>query len=271
MIKKYWKITLAAIFFVVIVPIIINESYKAETIYVTVWNAEDVLAYYGVILGSVVTVGVLAATIAFTKKQIQRESALNWEKEKWDRLDTVFMKILDSINPMEVLKCVMDTGYTDASKAINYLQKYQVTCKIACDQLNANLNADDYPKFKALIDSIAVASEEFTKISQRLIDLYSDFRFLNHRDAALKMLELEAKCPGSFSKEDISFNKEVLSKTENITFSGIKAQVTEANDSFIKTYETQYRSLLQLKGSTFEVVRRDSQKSADDILNWRKK
>ncbi len=263
---------LSTVFLIIGVPILINELYKANTIiYITKWNAEDVLGYYGTILGSFIAVITLVATIAFTKKQIQRESFLNWENDKWNRLDTVFMRIIDSINPMEVLKCVMDTGFTDPDKAINHLQKYQMNCKIASDQLNANLNTDDYPKFKSLIDSVFTVSEEFIRISQRLVDLYSDFRFLNHRDTALQTLETEEKYPGSFSQEVLDFNKDVLKKIEKITFPDIEIQVAEANNNFIKTYEMEYRSLLQLKGSTFEVVRRDTRQHADDILNWRRK
>lgn len=269
---KYWPYILLLFALIIGGPIVINESYKADKIiYVTKWNAEDVLGYYGSILGSIIAVATLATTIIFTKKQIQRESYLNWANEKWDRLDAVFMRILDSINPTEVLKNVMDTSYAEPSRAINYLQKYQMNCKIACDQLNANLNMDDYPKFKELIDSIAATAEEFTEISQKLITLYSDYRLLNYRADALNASKIERERPGSFTQENVSFNEDVLKKTENMTFASINTQITEVNDMFIKTYETQYRALLQLKGTTFEVVRRDTQKHADDILNWRGK
>lgn len=55
-IKKVGKVLLwvtAVIFFVVIVPILINEAYKRGPGYVTMWGAKEVLSYYGSILASV--------------------------------------------------------------------------------------------------------------------------------------------------------------------------------------------------------------------------
>lgn len=54
-IKKVGKALLwvvVGIFFVVIVPIFINEAYKRGPGYVTIWGAEEVLGYYGAILAS---------------------------------------------------------------------------------------------------------------------------------------------------------------------------------------------------------------------------
>lgn len=42
---------LAVIIFVIVVPIVINECYKANSGYMTIWGAADVLSYYGTILG----------------------------------------------------------------------------------------------------------------------------------------------------------------------------------------------------------------------------
>ena len=99
---------IAATFLIVGIPIIINECYKANCGYITVWDGADVLGYYGAILGSIIAVATLAITIIFTKKQIQRDSFLKNENEKWDRLKAIFMQTLSDINPMRVLKDVMD-------------------------------------------------------------------------------------------------------------------------------------------------------------------
>ena len=56
------SVLVGVLFFVVGVPVIINECYKVGG-YITLWNANDVLAYYGTILGATVSVVVLATTI----------------------------------------------------------------------------------------------------------------------------------------------------------------------------------------------------------------
>ena len=54
--KTKFLVVLGAVFLVVGIPIIINECYKANCGYITVWDGSDVLGYYGTILGSVIAV-----------------------------------------------------------------------------------------------------------------------------------------------------------------------------------------------------------------------
>ena len=268
--KTKFLVALGVVFLVVGIPIIINECYKANCGYITVWDGSDLLGYYGTILGSVIAVISIIVTIAFTKKQIQRDSFLKNENEKWDRLKSIFLQTLSDINPMRILKDVMDNGFTDPTKAITLLQRYQLDCKIANDLLNAHLNMNDYPKFKELIDSIATTAEVFVDISQKEIDQYSDFRLLQHKDTALEMLNIEKERPGSFSKENIAFNKDILEKIKTISHESINRQITQLNTEFIQAYEEKYRALLQLTGSTFETIAIETQRQADSMLSFGK-
>ena len=259
-------IVIVIIILIIGVPIIINECYKLNCGYITVWDGADVLGYYGTILGSVISVATLVITIRFTKKQIQRESYLQNEREKLSNLKSIFLEILDSINPILTLKNVIDNGFNDPSKAINILQKYQMNCKTACDQLNAHLNISDYPKFKKLIDSIADISEELIRISQAEITQYSNLRFWKHRETALKIAQNEKALPGSFSKEDIAFSNDILEKTKDVNYEDIEKEIAKLNSEFIAIYEKQFRALLQLNGTTFEELQSEVHQRADKIL-----
>ena len=64
-----------AIALMVGVPLIINESYKMNSGYMTCWDASDVLSYYGTILGATATIIAVILTIRFSKKQ-QREERI---------------------------------------------------------------------------------------------------------------------------------------------------------------------------------------------------
>lgn len=274
MIAKNIKIVIAimtAIFLIVGVPLIINECYKANCGYITVWDGTDVLGYYGTILGAAIAVLTLVATIIFTKKQIQRDSYLRLETDKLSKLESIFLEILGSINPIKTLKNVMHNGFSDPTKAINILQEYQLNCKTANDRLNAHLNMADYPKFKVIIDSIANIAEEFVSISQREIDQYSNLRLLAHRETADKVLHNKEIMSYSFFAKEIAFSKEVLEKTKDMDYIDIEKAIAQLNEEFIKAYETKFRSLLQLNGSTFEEVNTEVQKKADDILRLRRK
>ena len=251
------------------IPIVINECYKANCGYSTAWDASATLGYYGTILGAIITVVSLVATISFTKKQIRRESFLKRENEKWSNLELLFTKIIDGINPITMLKSIIDNGLTDPSAAINILQKFQMNCRTSYDQLNAHLNMIDYPKVKQLIDEISGISEDFVRISQGEIDQYSDLRLLQHKDSALQLLEFEKQHPGMTSFDNIAFNKEIVEKTKIITFENINSKIAKLNTEFVDAYETKYKSLLRLKGSTFECLYRDISDQADSMLNIR--
>lgn len=66
---KYRHIVFVVILIVLLVvgvPIIINEVYKCNSGYITLWEAKDVLAYYGAALGGGATLIALIITIMFT-------------------------------------------------------------------------------------------------------------------------------------------------------------------------------------------------------------
>lgn len=269
--KRVLKIILGILVisvFLVGIPIVINECYKANCGYSTAWDASAMLGYYGTILGAIITVVTLVATITFTKKQIQRESFLKNESEKWSKLKSIFLDILSNINPMGTLKEVMDNGFIDPTKAIHILQRYQMNCKTSTDLLNAYLNMNDYPKVKHLIDGIADMAEEFVDISSGEIEQYSDFRILQNKDSAYQMVEIEKARPGSFSKENLATNQEILEKLKNISSENINSQIAFYNSEFIRVYETKYRALLQSIGSTFETLEVATAQEADRLLNF---
>ena len=269
--KRVLKIILGILVisaFLVGIPIVINECYKANCGYSTAWDASAVLGYYGTILGAIITVVTLVATITFTKKQIQRESFLKNESEKWSKLKSIFLDILSNINPMGTLKEVMDNGFIDPTKAIHILQRYQMNCKTSTDLLNAYLNMNDYPKVKHLLDGIAEMAEEFVDISSGEIEQYSDFRILQNKDSAYQMVEIEKARPGSFSKENLATNQEIIEKLKNISSENINSQIAFYNSEFIRVYETKYRALLQSIGSTFETLEVATAQEADRLLNF---
>lgn len=269
--KRVLKIILGILVisvFLVGIPIVINECYKANCGYSTAWDASAMLGYYGTILGAIITVVTLVATITFTKKQIQRESFLKNESEKWSKLKSIFLDILSNINPMGTLKEVMDNGFIDPTKAIHILQRYQMNCKTSTDLLNAYLNMNDYPKVKHLIDGIAEMAEEFVDISSGEIEQYSDFRILQNKDSAYQMVEIEKARPGSFSKENLATNQEIIEKLKNISSENINSQIAFYNSEFIRVHETKYRALLQSIGSTFETLEVATAQEADRLLNF---
>ena len=268
-IKKAVKIVLivlGAIFLIIGVPIIINECYKANSGYTTVWDGADALGYYGAILGSVIAVATLAVTIIFTKKQIQRDNFLKTETEKWAKVESVFATVLDDINPIRVMKDTMDNGITDPGKAMNILQKYQLTCEMAGDQLNVCLSSKDYASVKTLIDSIISATKQFVAVAQKQIDQYSNLLSLKQREIAEKAIKIQSQYPGSFSQSEMGEHYETLERTKDIKFDNIKNELCLFINETVAINNSVYKPLLKTKNKVFEEINANVQKRADDIL-----
>lgn len=153
-----------ALFLIAGVPIIINELYKRPG-YVTMWSAADMLGYYGTILGAVATIGALAGTIWFTKKQVQRESYLHREKERWNQIESMFSYILDIINPLKVVK--ETTGISQNERRIQ-VAKNQLLYMTEINRLYIELSANDASKVKELLASIQRCTDEINKSMEKL-------------------------------------------------------------------------------------------------------
>ena len=261
----------SAIFFVIGIPILINEAYKCNSYYITMWGAPEVLSYYGTILGSVIAVATLSVTVLFTRKQIERASYLNSEKEKWSKIEENFAKALVSINPLRPLMEIKETKQTKPFETITTFQTYQMRCRSSMDEFLALLNNADYPRVKELFEKASTLSEEYFQIAEEEIAVYKKWLYYMMRDNAQSVMETESKHPNSSSAETIAFYQEILDETEGLQSEDIQASIKQAGDKMVAVYETTYRPLLQLKGATFETIRKEIQIEADNILHLRRK
>lgn len=272
--KQAWWVTILIVIvvgFIIGGPIAINEAYKAGNGCITVWGAEDVLSYYGAILGATATIVALAFTIWFTKKQIQRDAYLKNEIDKWRQIDSTIGSILNEINPMIMLRREMDIEFTDSSHAMNQFSKYSMSCRIATDQLMTRVNTVDFKRIAELVKQIQEVADKLFQISKKKIDQYNKQLQLQQRENALKFLTIEQKCPGSLPASEVAMHQETIRMTDGICLEEITDSINEINKEFWNIYDTEFRPLLQLKGTTFESIYMQIQANADAILSfWRK-
>ncbi len=71
--KCFVLISIIIAILVIGIPIIINELYKLNFGYWTLWTAADVLAYYSVILSGIISIVALYVTIYFTRKDTEQQ------------------------------------------------------------------------------------------------------------------------------------------------------------------------------------------------------
>ena len=268
--KKTWMVILLIVVVAVLtigVPFAINEAYKVDKGYVTMWGAEDVLSYYGAILGATATVAALAFTIWFTKRQIQRDAYLKNETDKWRQVEFTIGNILNEINPMPILKQDMGIDPNDPDKAINLFQEYQLNCQIATDQLMTCINTKDYKIISKLVKRITKVADKLSQASEKKIKQHMQQRKLELRDSVSKLLSIADKCPNAISKKDVAEYQRIMEEPDSFNLDDILNSMKPIIEEFFHIYKTEFRPLLKLKGTTFESIYMQIQKNANSILS----
>lgn len=168
-VKKKITFILIGLFLVVGVPILINESYKLNRGYLTLWNASDVLAYYGLILQGIINIYVLSQTILYTRRQIDYEHKENVIKSKMNIIKDELNKYVNCLYPLILYKIYQDgnKNHFDNNCLINIVN-YQIELKLASNHMNCLLaEYDDLTSSKFFKDLM--------QFQERLIDCADKF------------------------------------------------------------------------------------------------
>ena len=158
---RYTIYVITAIILIVVIPIVINELYKTNSGYVTIWDAADVLNYYGTVLGACVAAGALIITIAFTKRQIQRDSFIKNQEEKWNRIDDLVSGSLVKIHPTRIAESISKASAKDFGETISALHLFSFQAKTALDSLFGYISGDDYKLLESLLLTIQDEAERY--------------------------------------------------------------------------------------------------------------
>ena len=234
----------------------------------TMWDAADVLAYYGTILGALVAVATVVVTILFTYKQIQRDSYLRRENEKWFDVESVFSNALNTINLMPPLIETMDIDGIEPKEAIKQIQRYQVNANICLDQILTSLDSADYRKVRTLSNSMERAREKFCQVMQNRAEIYEKLFRVNEKEDAERILEVEKQEQQSLPIRVRMRCQEAVARAHGLNFDELKIELEQLNEATAKMHADIFRPLLQLKQRTFELIRTELSQKADRILNF---
>ena len=270
--KKIRRSLLAAIvalILIVVIPIAINELYKKNTGYMTIWGAADVLSYYGTILGACVTVGALIVTILFTKKQIQRDSFIKNQEEKWNRIESMVSSSLDRIHPARIIEIILKVTSSNYNEAITAFNLYSLQAKTALDALFGYLSGEDYTRLEPLLLDIQNAAEEYCGIVSKLDFQYQNLELLELRKDAIRINNMARQNPAK-NMADLISSGNFITKTSSLDGTEIQAEINKLSEQLSVLRDTSYRQLLEKKRSTFSEIQDKWAKKADNMLHlWR--
>lgn len=261
-------VLLGIILFVFGVPIVINECYKAGG-YVTLWSAEDVLSYYGTILGATVSVAVLAATILFTRKQIRHDQFINSQSEKWKSVDAIINQAIEAVQPLQVAQMVYaDVGYEHAGETINKLQRHIMNMKKSLDMLNCHLDSDEGKRLSALIQQILSCMEEVESLASQMVQQLSCIQKNKLHENYKELLRLALQSPDMVDEETVQNYQNYLKANPYTPPDRITEEIGDIGLKLVGTYNTTYQSLLDKKREVFRDIERENMEKAEKILKW---
>lgn len=264
------KIATIVVVLVVVIPFAINECYKHGG-YVTLWDASDVLSYYGSVLGATIAVTTLIITILFTRKQIERDAYLKKQTDYWATIEGIFIDAIKKTSPIYALKNTVKCGQANPMEAIRILREYQMDCHMAMDNLLLYISPSAYLKVRQLATQIQTASDEYSKLADEMAAAYELQQKYDNRRYVERGISIEEKEPGSFSKEQILCMEQWLKDSNELSEEEILQKINNVNQKMLEAYANIYQPLLMLKRTVFEQIENEIQKEADSILRlWRK-
>lgn len=172
-----WPLCIAAVLYLIFgVPFHINECYKVGG-YITMWNAADVLNYYGIILGAIVSVCVMAATVYYNRRQLVSEAKRQAELKKWETIEKSATEVLDAIHPYNLKDLTSKSlGHSDMELYGNIVM-YQVNATKAVDKFRHIANSEKCN----LLDDLTESAEY---VAKRCIELQQEY--LKHFKSGLE-------------------------------------------------------------------------------------
>ncbi len=262
------SVLLCVLLFVVGIPVIINECYKIGG-YITLWSATDVLAYYGTILGAIVSIAVLAGTIRFTRKQILHDQYVKGQSEKWEKVDTIITQAINAIEPIQITQIVYaDIGYEHTGETINRLQRYMINAKMSLDTLKCYIDSTEEARVGALIQQILLCMNEVEPLNNQMVQQLSFIRNNKMYDNCKKSLRWALQFPGTVDEKIIQSYRDYLEENPYIPPDDITKEVGEIGLKLLNVHSTTYQELLVKKRETFREIERKNAEQANKMLSW---
>lgn len=147
--KKWFKshivlsVVSTALIAVVGVPFAINELYKLDKGYITVWTGPELLAYYGTIVGAAATIIALVGTILFTRRQIQYEQFVQAQTTKWKKIEELINSAIILAEPMNIMSIYTAEFCSNSPKGGAELVRHSNKLLEAMNCIDTSLDVDD--------------------------------------------------------------------------------------------------------------------------------
>lgn len=246
-------------FVIIVIPICINEAYKCNAGYTTLWGASELLAYYGTILGAISSIAIAVMTIRFTRKQIKSGNFLDQETRKWTQIENDITSLIKDINPVYISEIASKTHFNESAinihQAIMNLYQYTYALAIIYDNIFALVSAKDIKKIEKLVMMINSVTKKYNELALEAIRLLQKcYERKAKYEAGIVIYKTEHY--GGNIEDNREFNLEFFAK-----------EMQSIIDKVLLENQLSYKKLLELKVETFDTIYNMSQKDAERFLD----
>lgn len=215
------------------VPLLINELYKCNAGYVTMWGAADALSYYGNVLNGCITTGTVTATILFTYWQIKRDRYLEKNLSTWKQVDDIVTDALIDISPYKLIH--INAAVPNRKAALREwhiaVAEYNLNVATALTMLSTHIDLNKESELASYIKLFQEVAIDYLGLGKKLEKLLS-----KERDKKIQNIECLV------SDEMVSIIDEMCEK-----------------------YNSSYKTLLNEKRKVFETIYQNIEDEANHI------
>lgn len=265
---RYLLIIICVTFFIIGVPIIINELYKTNKGYITLWGASELLSYYGTILGAIATIIAVFFTIRFTKKQICYESTIQHRKQKWEQVDKLLQHHFELSMPTKIMQIYSFSDFK--SNPYVYIEKIRVRTmeiKTSLDWIKTYLNPEEYENISKLIDKIVSFDDRLCDVCSKISECI--FQFAKN-EVYEKNRNIIEEYKNILSNEELEKYRNGMKENQYVEPNELSKNIHDLSMQLIDIQGTQFHNLLNLKRDTFnliyEKIDNNEQKKLDELI-----
>ena len=250
--KKKVIFVIVILFLIVGIPLIINELYKVNSGYITMWGASEVLSYYGTILGAGATIIAVYFTIHFTQKQICYETKVQQEKQKWEQVDKLLRDHFKLAMPTEIMKIYSFFDYQ--SNPNTYIEKIRlrtVEIKTSLDWIKTYLDPEEYENILNLIDEILIFDDSICDICSKVTECLHQF---NINEVYQKNKDLLEKYQNILSDEQVTKYRNGMLEHPYVEPEELAKKLSDFSMQLIEVHGEKFQKLLNMKREVFKTI-----------------
>lgn len=184
--------------------------------YTTLWDAADVLCYYGAILQGLFSMIALFYTILYTRKQIKYEHFEYTQREEINNIVCTSLSFVESLYPLRLFKIKLLYGSegNHSRKILDEILIYQIELKQLGNKIKYSINLDSLSEINEFMNSLFSFANKLIDSANHLYLCYSEIMAGKNVKDNYKYIDVE--CENLQSLTNTEYQKILADKEKTL-------------------------------------------------------